>query len=147
MPNLENIRKWHDALLSGQYQQTIGRLRRTTLAEGDAEANAAYPLGHCCLGVACDLAAPDAWGMGSDDFVHGYGSDNVLSPPALEWLDIEQDDPLLKVPEHLREKEEDDPDGDIPELSRAITLNDAEGFTFAQIAACIRETWPQAFES
>src|SRR6266851_1373779 len=42
MANEENIRKWVDALRSGKYQQTTGKL-----SDGQA---------YCCLGVACEVA-------------------------------------------------------------------------------------------
>ena len=44
----ENAQKWVEALRSGEYQQTVGRLHRV-------EASSVYPAGWCCLGVACDV--------------------------------------------------------------------------------------------
>ena len=41
--------RWVDALRSGEYQQTTGVLHRTHSDEDDE------PVGHCCLGVLCDL--------------------------------------------------------------------------------------------
>jgi hypothetical protein len=44
----ENAKKWIAALRSGKYQQSQFRLTRL-----DTEGNV---IGHCCLGVACELA-------------------------------------------------------------------------------------------
>lgn len=46
-PNTKLIRKWVDALRSGEYKQG-----RFDLAQCDEEDN----LTHCCLGVACEMA-------------------------------------------------------------------------------------------
>lgn len=37
----KDIRKWVEALRSGEYKQTIGELQNN--------------VGHCCLGVACEI--------------------------------------------------------------------------------------------
>lgn len=46
--NADVKKKWLDALRSGKYQQGYGRLRTN---EG----------GYCCLGVLCDVLAPEDW--------------------------------------------------------------------------------------
>jgi hypothetical protein len=43
--------QWVAALRSGQYKQGKGKLRRAS-SEGDL---------YCCLGVLCDLLAPNEW--------------------------------------------------------------------------------------
>ena|ERR1700733_8491047 len=47
MINRELAEKWIEALRSGKYPQTKGRLRSS--------------LGFCCLGVLCDIVSPDKW--------------------------------------------------------------------------------------
>lgn len=47
----ENKQKWIEALRSGKYSQTQRVLRRD---EDDSQS-------YCCLGVFCDLVAPDKW--------------------------------------------------------------------------------------
>ena len=57
MPNKENIRKWVEALRSGDFPQTT-----STLADSD---------GYCCLGVACDISGLGRWGDDLDgDYSH-----------------------------------------------------------------------------
>ena len=56
----ELVKKWIEALRSGEYTQSIGRL-----SDGRG--------GFCCLGVLCDIVNPDGWteipsyGMPPDD--------------------------------------------------------------------------------
>lgn len=48
MLNKENLRKWVDALRSGEYKQGVGLLHRTKTVDGKDK--------FCCLGVACVVA-------------------------------------------------------------------------------------------
>lgn len=50
--------KWLEALRSGKYDQGTGQLRDSRHC-------------FCCLGVLCDVAAPEAW----DDDMWAYGKD------------------------------------------------------------------------
>jgi hypothetical protein len=59
--------KWVTALRSGAYAQTKSQLRND--------------MGHCCLGVLCDLHDPDGW---EDD--ETYLGDSVDDLPALDVL-------------------------------------------------------------
>lgn len=89
----ENARKWIEALRSGGYEQTTGRLRAAD--------------GYCCLGVACDLWAreqrakehqfekPDWYleSSGDDEFVFYPNpttdpSDTELPEQVREWLGL-----------------------------------------------------------
>lgn len=47
-----NLRRWIAALRSGKFKQTVGVLRRN-----DAAGNA---VGHCCLGVLCEISGGEA---------------------------------------------------------------------------------------
>jgi hypothetical protein len=49
--------RWLEALRSGRYQQTQGKLRTD--------------VGHCCLGVLCDVVEPDSWRDDEDGWRHG----------------------------------------------------------------------------
>ncbi len=49
------FQKWVDALRSRKYKQTKGWLKHQ---HGDE-------IGHCCLGVACDLYNPKKWNSGT----------------------------------------------------------------------------------
>lgn len=44
--------EWLTALRSGKYQQTQGNLHRTVASD------VGTPVGHCCLGVLCEIVAP-----------------------------------------------------------------------------------------
>jgi len=65
--------QWIAALRSGEYQQTVGRLRSST--------------GYCCLGVLCDLHAKA--GLGTwDDLSYGDIID-LLPENTAEWAEID----------------------------------------------------------
>lgn len=53
--NRERVTKLRDALASGDWQKTIGRLHRVCSNAPRA------PVGHCCQGVGCELALADIW--------------------------------------------------------------------------------------
>lgn len=95
--NAELKRKWVEALRSGKYTQGPMRLRRA----GEER--------FCCLGVLCDVAAPDQWWynerVGSWQF--GSAGDCHFAPAKLLDRDIQE------------------------KLSR---MNDSENKTFAEIA-------------
>ena len=61
----KNVRDWVAALRSGKYKQTRKRLK-------DKDGSM------CCLGVACDLIAPDDW-VDSGDFYRFDGNDGSVS--------------------------------------------------------------------
>lgn len=79
-----NIEQWVEALRSGQYTQTLTRLR--------------YKDTYCCLGVACDLYNKDTqkgiWlkrTVNQDVYTFNIGSkivEYVLPIPVREWLGI-----------------------------------------------------------
>ena len=55
----ERLIKWAEALESGKYEQTTGRLRKGNK--------------HCCLGVACDLSHLDRW-TSNNFYAGGFGA-------------------------------------------------------------------------
>jgi hypothetical protein len=103
--------KWVDALRSGEYQQTKGRLH-------DED-------GFCCLGVLCDLYIKEnnvEW----EPSIHSdaYMFQNVVADlpfSVKKWADLEYCNP------HINDGE-----------STLATLNDI-GFTFNKIADIIQE--------
>lgn len=124
--------KWVDALRSGEYQQTIGKLGRVDEATGERS--------YCCLGVLCEVAV----------------ADEVIPPAVVTDEDnLEYDSclgtPSGKVAEYLWPgsllTDEDTWDVGTPrELSGytghvgLTTLNDTHGYTFNQIADAIEAT-------
>ena len=60
--------KWIEALRSGQYRQTQARLRTS---DG---------LGHCCLGVLCDISGQGEWEHGN--FITRQNGEMVASMQA-----------------------------------------------------------------
>ena len=60
---VEVRRRWTEALRSGRYRQTTGKLR-------------ALDGGYCCLGVLCDVVAPHLW-----DAVNCLHSGQFAYPP------------------------------------------------------------------
>lgn len=116
VPNLSHIRQWVEALESGQYAQTYGRLRK-----GDA---------YCCLGVACEVTGGSRW----DDHVGGYSygpnedaSSTMLPRFVRDWLGVEDTDPIFITDDGVRHT--------------ATYINDDLMLSFKQIAECIRRTY------
>lgn len=119
--NRDNIRKWVDALRSGDYGQG-----RHALASGGR---------YCCLGVACDLAVKDGLPidvterMGSDTLTQRIwfdDADAILPPSVRQWLGIDECDPKGIY------------NGEQHKLSM---LNDDGGFNFDDIADIIERTY------
>ncbi len=147
---LENIKKWINALESGDYQQTTGRLRR-----GDAM---------CCLGVACDISDISNWTK-NDRYM---GEKDVLPNNVMAWLGISKADVksevneglfyythewILSLPEHIKNKLE--PILSFGTLSNAVDNNEHSylsmlndrGWTFKEIAELIRSNPPGLFNT
>jgi hypothetical protein len=78
--NKENVRKWVEALRSGKYKQTQGRL----YLDG----------AHCCLGVVCELAglSLSPRGFYGDPF---DGSWLTLPSKAADWLGVDFENPKI----------------------------------------------------
>ncbi len=130
--NRENMKLWVEALRSGEYKQGRGAL--CTVVEIDDT----HPVGHCCLGVACEVAIKagvplekrvlnDSYRIA--DYRHGDGSSLGRLPPVVSsWLGLEgRRDPTLKSA--------------INGIEGATTWNDTHGATFADIADMIEYTF------
>lgn len=86
-PNKRNIKKWVDALRSGEFKQSKGALKR---------GNNTY----CCLGVACEISGKiENWSEHASDFTALYPGEYkdymTLPPPLMTWLGIGETDPIL----------------------------------------------------
>jgi hypothetical protein len=109
--------QWTAALRSGQYRQSLGRLR----SSGDDDVGE----GFCCLGVLCDLVAPGGWQKGGRYYMStSYYHDGAYDVP---------------VPSVCRAAGL--PDGDNPDihsfLGELTEANDVKRLTFAEIADAI----------
>lgn len=149
------IRAWERKLRTGGMRQTTGAL--CLITDGKNRHHA-----YCCLGVACSVAHRE---FGDKRFKlnrrEGFGyrlvvgeSYDGLPPGTLkEYLPDEDEDkyhsvnPTLRIPKSLQHKTYDpDDEYSSPRTeAEATELNDAYDFTFKEIAACIRETWPTLF--
>lgn len=115
-PNKENIRKWVNALRSGEYKQTTGLLHND--------------YGYCCLGVLCDVSIKNGLDVecystvnDSDEPCIAYGDSwSQLPEEVVDWAGLEQPNPMLV---------EDD----------AVSLNDDMGYDFNQIADLIEKKY------
>ena len=98
-------RKWVEALRSGKYAQTKSHLRDEH--------------GYCCLGVLCDLIAPNDWQSNVEDDVFKHRRANSFPhPEVLATAGIEGNT---------------DCDEPVHPLWTAAHMND-DGRTFAEIA-------------
>jgi hypothetical protein len=100
-------KKWIEALRGGKYKQTTRYLRRE---------NGTY----CCLGVICDLVAPENWGNVNNNGVLNFTFQDEI---ALDWL------PRTLMRKLCITHEEE---------TTLISMNDA-GSTFDDIANHIEE--------
>lgn len=111
-PKTESIRhRWLEALESGKYKQGYSKLRSKQLE-------------FCCLGVLCDIIAPDGWET-SESHCHSFG-------PLGYYLHYEDS------PEEVRELFGTDKETFDHNMLRFGHLNDGEHFSFTQIAEVIR---------
>lgn len=129
--NPVKIRKWYHALLSGNYTQVRGRL--------------CTPDGKCCLGVYLEEVGGGKWVKVPETttllrYEDATGAHHSYSLPLDGDNIFRASDPSLKIPVDLRGKAVGS------ETALATELNDDYNFTFQEIAACIKETWPEAFE-
>lgn len=136
-----NRKAWLEALRSGNYKQTKGKLRSRNKA-------------FCCLGVACELAGmpnvykdgeytyadpealeafkkDDGWNSIDlpEDYYHRYSASG-LPKAGQEWLGVKSDGPRLAKPVEVKPGVTED---------SLIELNDTYGWSFAQIADAIEK--------
>lgn len=119
--------RWIDALLSGDYKQGTGRLRR----QGDDDG----PDEFCCLGVLCELAVKDGVVERRDPptgvTCYSYGAnddeaDSVVLPESVAaWVGLESLSATYTT---------NDSDGE-----GELTVDNDAGAKFEQIAEIIRE--------
>lgn len=122
--NKERVRKLVDALRSGDYVQTDGRLRRRDTEDGKPQM--------CCLGVACDVSGIGAWEPGKYDgqaiycqeYIAPGSAPNAATLPGAvaRWYGFNSDVPNVRTDE-----------GSFP----LTHLNDSGDYSFEQIADLI----------
>jgi hypothetical protein len=117
----EHRREWLDALRSGKYNQTTGFL---AVVQG----NGRQSVGHCCLGVACEVygLVPDAFENDGARVVKMWGGTSSYLPrEVMDWLGVTMSDPMAEGPYGR---------------TSASSLNDG-GKTFAEIADLFEREW------
>lgn len=134
-----NQQKWVEALESGEYHQTTGRLKDD--------------IGFCCLGVACDISGLGTWKVQAEvDGASPYASkedivfvldegtqswtSTSLIREVMDWLDIRTNEGGYN--------DGDSEDGYIKDQSLIID-NDSEEMSFGDIAQIIRDNAYELF--
>lgn len=135
MPNQTVIKQWVDALRSGEYKQTVGKLHRTQPSDID---HITGP-GMCCLGVLCDLAykagvVDRAARFGT--IVAYAGESDVLPRAVQEWAGLGHDNPYVN-----HTVEYDDQDQPEKVYEPVTILNDDHRLGFPAIADAIEATY------
>lgn len=128
-----NLLRWVEALESGDYAQTTAVLKYDPISKQ----NDILPVGHCCLGVACELAE-DEIDLEAVRYVRDMGGMYIACPdgPIVDWLASEDAGysggwgPREALARWLGIDE-----GHLTEFAR---MNDS-GRSFKQIARVIRE--------
>lgn len=77
--NEARVKLWIDALRSGEYRQARGALRTMT--------------GHCCLGVAQEVALKNGWAPGRGLAFLDWG-ETSLDPEVSRWFGFRGSDPV-----------------------------------------------------
>lgn len=161
----ENMQKLVTALRSGEFKQANGKLNRIRVSDyiqeaidndnlKDFEDDPAQTVGHCCLGVACELAVQEGVlsrsivsGCDDGELVSSYGEhgdENFLPHEVAAWLGLPSDQrdlyfdltdraSTLDLPFYAKEKL----DRHNILILRASDLNDQYNFTFEMIADLI----------
>lgn len=127
MSSKEVMRKWVEALESGDYQQGTGQLEIIT--HGSHR--------YCCLGVLCHLAVQEGviqpeQVVEEDGVVvypdEPYSNGETLPSEVMKWAGLDERNPTLYPV-------------DSGYGYMASELNDSLGCTFGEIAQAIRDTW------
>ncbi len=111
-------KKWLEALRSGEYKQTRGKLRRN---RGKNKAS------FCCLGVLCNLHAqahPEIAATQTDPKSY-IGATELPPVEVMEWAGLEAKDPVIAIGHGVHER-----------TTRLSVLNDS-GYSFKEIASLI----------
>jgi hypothetical protein len=125
-----HIKAWVDALRSGQFSQTTGKLR-------DVGG------GRCCLGVACDVYHQEThqgtWEeakLGDDGIPFVDGNNNrqtgAMPPAVVQWLGLSSGDPIVQITVD---------DDDVENECSLSICNDDKEMDFDQIADAIERTY------
>jgi hypothetical protein len=159
---LKRVRAFLAALRSGKFHQTQGVLHRP-----DDERRTAGTVGHCCLGVACEVAIsggltldrivvpcngdPRTWFGIVNPIGNDIGNKEVLPVPVIQWYSFGGPNPYVLAPREVMEKADATFGNRWTEgqLFSASSLNDDHGLSFELIADCfeytyLREDWDAA---
>lgn len=150
MPVQSVMESWYEALTSGRFNQAKRTLQRVSASTDPDAWDEVKRIGHCCLGVLCDLAVeagvipPPTMESGTDgDVVMAYldeeggrGNDSFLPEKVKEWAGLTWNNPTV------------DYQSEIPGEDRTYTrtahlsdLNDEQNMSFAEIAELIKDNW------
>jgi hypothetical protein len=91
--------QWLTALRSGEYEQTTGTLRRIEEYHDEDEFPPVKPVGWCCYGVLCDVAAKSGVKViRKTDSSKEYfdGAADYLPQVVLEWAGLGDKDPIVR---------------------------------------------------
>lgn len=158
--NAEVKAQWLDALRSGEYQQTKGRLRRDNPIDPE-DADDGYNAGYCCLGVLCDLAVKagvtqihEEKPYADSDYpvteaernytVYQYGLNedrrdgSVLPPEVAQWAGLEGVDAVNPYVEPPTEEPSEKNDWTFTPRATLASENDG-GKSFEEIAKIIED--------
>lgn len=138
--NAEVKAKWVAALRSGEYHQGTGYLG----SKIDQDENGEPVIGYCCLGVLCEVAVaegiiePPEYDPISENLTYSGYEHVELTPTVRDWAGLETLDPEVRTPEGAKDSAFHR-QANQPGRTTLASLNDADGFTFAQIADVIEE--------
>lgn len=135
--NREIVAQWVDALRSGNYRQSKGRLNRLIEGRRDNPLDQDQKVGMCCLGVLCHLAAEAGVVRAerSGELMRYDEETHVLPARVMQWAGFVTNNPFVDYPRGAT-YEVDGP------LSEPLTiLNDETGLTFSEIADAIEATY------
>lgn len=145
-PNTEVIEKWAALLESGEFSQARNALSRVSAPEEDVPTDPANrTVGHCCLGVLCELAVregiigrPEQYGdsLSANGVALSYaGAESFLPMKVVEWAGLASHNPRVYLSEEFG-------DGDVhTEQHTLADLNDIQVMSFKEIARVVREQW------
>lgn len=119
--------EWITALRSGEYKQNSGVLKGVIVTLGDGEyIEDDQEIGHCCLGVLCEVLAKQGVGeWGTDGVTFFFGNDSYSTSLTGDLVNSKK----LLTDIGLSEASQD----------RLISMNDVERRNFDEIADHIEE--------
>ncbi len=137
---------WYDALLSGNHTQGTGCM------ESESEGETLQ----CCLGVLCRVAMAQGIKIptskkeiSNTEVYFGVEAHAGVLPAEVTDVLFGKIEEADNWDEYCDRDEYRDPymvmEEGLTKCATAADLNDTHGYTFIQIAACIKRTWPKAF--